>query len=137
MTGVEETSINMPRWSSVLCSRELILARPTAPPLHRPDTYTREDASLATEWWCVGSTGWDANGHRYLPCQHRGPGCCFPACTALQPSLLHPLPEFWFDRYENNFKNHTTVYSNPELMALFCLTGKDKETTIPQWPRLK
>lgn len=58
-------------------------------------------------------------------------GCCFPACTALQPSLLLRLPEFWLDRYENNFKNHTTVYSNPELMALFCLTGKDKETTTP------
>lgn len=40
-----------------------------------------------------------------------GRGCCFPARTALQPH--YGLPEFWFDRYENNFKNHTTVYSKP------------------------
>lgn len=118
----------------------------TAPPLHGADIYTREEAHLVTEWWCVGGVTAVAGMQRCLQMpsiSHCGPGCwgwggcCFPACTALQPSLLLRLPEFWFDRYENNFKNHTMVYSNPELMALFCLTGKDKETTTPQWPRLK
>lgn len=66
-----------------------------------------------------------------------GGALLLPSIHCSQPGLLHRLPEFWLDRYENNFKNHTTVYSNPELMALFCLTGKDKETTTPQWSRLK
>lgn len=64
-------------------------------------------------------------------------GGFFPACTALLQPHYAGLTEFWLDRYENNFKKITPLcIPNPELMALFCLTGKDKETTTPQWPRL-
>lgn len=54
------------------------------------------------------------------------------------PTSLRKLTEFWLDRYENNFFKKITslCIPNPELMALFCLTGKDKETTTPQWLRL-
>lgn len=64
-----------------------------------------------------------------------GRGCCFPACTALQPHYMGSQ-SFGLIGMKIILKITPLCIPNRELMALFCLTGKDKETTTPQWPRL-
>lgn len=141
MTGVKET--NRPCCSPRVFSRELTQAH--SPHWHGTElTFLPSGYHLVTERWCAGgrhSSGCDAEILTLHFSVVGQAACCqerwlLPSMHRSPPTPLRWLTEFWLDRYENNFKKITPLcIPNPELLALFCLTGNDKETTTPQWPR--
>lgn len=131
MTGVKET--NRHCCSPRVFSRELTQA-------HSPLWHGTE---LTERWYAGGRHSRGCGAEIHPPFQHGGPGCWLPgevASSQHAPPSSNPTTQahsFGLTGMKIIFKKITPLcIPNPELLALFCLTGKDKETTTPQWPRL-
>lgn len=145
MTGVKET--NRHCCSPRVFSREFTQAH--SPPWHGTElTFLPSGYHLVTERWCAGghhSSGCDTEiltpfisawWARLLAARRGG---FFPVCTALLQPHYAGSQSFGLTGMKiikKKKKITPLCIPNPELLALFCLTGKDKETTTPQWPRL-
>lgn len=108
---------------------------------------TPEDAHRVTEQCCAGgshSSGRDTEiltDTLHFSMVGQAAGCrqrqLLPSMHCSPPTPLHRLTEFWFDRYENNFKKSHHLYSKPTAdgFVLFDRKGqRNHSSTVAKTP---